>query len=142
MKKRYGVTVTGICRICGDEGKTEMHHIISQARCRKIGKEEWLNNSGNIVELCKKCHDNTTASLAYAKLSRIAFSQEYKFEGLDPNKCKIVYSKGKKKGQQCKRPPKAAHGLCIMHHRGFWIKKFYDSNTVVLTEDELNSKSD
>ena len=53
MEKRYGVKVTGTCRICGFEGKTEMHHIISQARCKKIGKDDWIKNEGNIVELCK-----------------------------------------------------------------------------------------
>lgn len=139
MKKRYGVDVTGICRICGYEGKTEMHHIISQARCKKIRKEELINNPGNIVELCKNCHDNTTASMAHAKLSKIEYIREYKFDGLDPNKCRIVYSKGKKKGQQCIRPAKAAHGLCIMHHRGFWIKKYYDADISVLTDAELSN---
>ena len=63
MAERYGVPVTGICRICRKEGYTEMHHIISQARCRKLGRDDLINNAGNIVELCKTCHDQTTASI-------------------------------------------------------------------------------
>ena len=105
MKKRYGVTVTGICRICGDEGKTEMHHIISQARCRKIGKEEWLNNSGNMVELCKKCPDNTTASLAYAKLSKLHSPKSTNLKVWIQINAKLCIQKVEK-GQQCKRPLK------------------------------------
>lgn len=141
MEKRYGVEVTGTCRICGFEGKTEMHHIISQARCKKIGKDDWIKNEGNIVELCKKCHDNTTASMAFAKLSKKSFPKEYGYGGLDPNNCRVVYTKGKKTGQQCSRPANAAHGLCIMHHRGLWIKKFYDSQIEVLTEEEIIENS-
>ena len=62
-EKRFGVEVTGVCKICNFEGYTEMHHIISQHRCRKIGRPELIKSSGNIVELCYECHNNTTASL-------------------------------------------------------------------------------
>jgi len=137
MTKRYGVLVSGECRICGFQGDTEMNHIISQARCKKIGKEEWIRNEGNIVELCKNCHDNTTASMAHAKLNAKSYSKEYSFGGLDSKKCCIVYTKGKKSGKQCSRSPKAAHGLCVMHHRSLWIKKFYDSELDVFSEKEI-----
>lgn len=60
---RYGVEKNGYCRICNEQGTTELHHIISQERCKKIGKPEWINNPGNIVELCVNCHSLTTASL-------------------------------------------------------------------------------
>lgn len=60
---RYGVEKAGHCRICNEKGATELHHIISQERCKKIGKSEWINNPGNIVELCANCHSLTTASL-------------------------------------------------------------------------------
>tara|TARA_Y100000766_G_C18543516_1_gene429401 strand:- start:152 stop:565 length:414 start_codon:yes stop_codon:yes gene_type:complete len=62
-EKRFGVVVTGVCRICNFEGRTEMHHIISQNHCRNIGRPELIKSSGNIVELCSECHNNTTASL-------------------------------------------------------------------------------
>ena len=63
MATRYGVEVTGKCRICGKRGKTEMHHIISQAMSDKIGKEELKTNPGNIVELCVPCHKLTSSHL-------------------------------------------------------------------------------
>jgi hypothetical protein len=64
MVERYGKEVLGICTICGAKGNTEMHHIISKDRCKKIGKPEWINkNPGNIIELCTPCHDETCASL-------------------------------------------------------------------------------
>lgn len=63
IKTRYGVQKTGSCRICDYQGETELHHIISQERCKKIGKQEWINNPGNLVELCVSCHSLTTASL-------------------------------------------------------------------------------
>ena len=56
----------GHCSICFSEGKTEWHHIISQHRCREIGKEYLIHSRSNVVEVCKECHDNTTASLRRA----------------------------------------------------------------------------
>lgn len=53
-----------ICTICGDKfEKTEWHHIISQHRCRELGKEYLIYARSNVVEVCKPCHDETTASL-------------------------------------------------------------------------------
>lgn len=63
MMSRYGVEITGQCRICNATGPTEMHHIISQWRCDLIGKPELKKSPGNIVELCLECHSETTASL-------------------------------------------------------------------------------
>lgn len=54
----------GVCRICNTMDDTDWHHLISQSRCKKIGKPEWVYNRGNIVELCRACHDQTTASLS------------------------------------------------------------------------------
>ena len=120
-QKRYGVPVTGSCRICGDTGYTEMHHIISQERCMKIGREDWITNPGNIVELCKSCHDNTTASMFY----RISKEEEWKAEskyraneiieggGDEPSRCWAMLKSGRRR---CKK--KARHdGLCNDHHK-------------------------
>ena len=52
------------CTICGcEDSKTEWHHIISQHRCRELGKEYLIYARSNVVEVCKPCHDETTASL-------------------------------------------------------------------------------
>ena len=50
------------CRICGQTGYTEWHHIISRGHAKKTNQLDLIDNPGNVVELCKGCHDQTTAS--------------------------------------------------------------------------------
>jgi len=50
------------CRICGLSGYTEWHHIISRSHAKKTNQLDLIDNPGNVVELCKGCHDQTTAS--------------------------------------------------------------------------------
>tara|TARA_A100000172_G_scaffold68282_2_gene48038 strand:- start:649 stop:1167 length:519 start_codon:yes stop_codon:yes gene_type:complete len=59
---------TGECQICGAEGYTEWHHIISQHRCKEEGLHHFIKLRGNVIELCKQCHDLTTASMIRKKL--------------------------------------------------------------------------
>ena len=58
----------GRCRICSKRRKLDPHHIISQHRAKKINQEQLIRNPGNIVFLCRKCHNQTTASLTRYKL--------------------------------------------------------------------------
>jgi len=58
----------GNCRICRKKRKLDPHHIISRGRAKKIGRKELITNPGNIVWLCRKCHNQTTASLARYKM--------------------------------------------------------------------------
>ena len=53
----------GECVICGAKGYTEWHHIISQHRCKEEGLDHYIKMRSNVVELCKPCHDLTTASM-------------------------------------------------------------------------------
>ena len=50
------------CRICGLPGYTEWHHIISRGHAKKTNQLDLIDNPGNVVELCRGCHDQTTAS--------------------------------------------------------------------------------
>jgi len=85
MVERFGVEVTGRCRICGAEGRTEMHHIISASRIAKMDRvdlerlyrgvvptshdtdigfdhlrQDVLESlPANIIELCVPCHRDT-----------------------------------------------------------------------------------
>ena len=59
---------TGECQICGAQGYTEWHHIISQHRCKEEGLHHYIKLRGNVIELCKQCHDLTTASMIRKKL--------------------------------------------------------------------------
>jgi len=62
---------TGSCTICGQkgvDGYTEWHHIISQHKCKKEGLDHLISARSNVVELCKRCHDLTTASMLRSNL--------------------------------------------------------------------------
>jgi hypothetical protein len=54
--------VRGTCRICGYQGMLDPHHIISQAQCKKLNRRDLISNPGNVVHICRHCHDLTTAS--------------------------------------------------------------------------------
>jgi hypothetical protein len=108
MEKRYGVEVTGTCRICGFEGKTEIHHIISQSKIAKINRPELLTNPGNLVELCLECHDLTDSSIFY----RLHESKSQELEEMKPNKRRqrqVYYSKKRK---PLLEERKKKHGQC------------------------------
>ena len=57
------------CRICKADAKLDRHHIISQGHARKTNQLDLLTNQGNIVFLCRKCHNQTTASKAWKRLN-------------------------------------------------------------------------
>ena len=69
LARRYGKEVTGVCQICGSEGKTEIHHIISRAKIGRIKEgqhnydQDLMNNQGNLAELCIPCHRQTDSHL-------------------------------------------------------------------------------
>ena len=51
------------CELCSATGYTEWHHIISQNKCRQEGLDYLITSRANVIELCQRCHDLTTASL-------------------------------------------------------------------------------
>jgi len=59
---------SGSCSICKRRGYTEWHHIISQHHAIRTGQEDLLDNPDNLIELCKRCHDQTTASMVRKRL--------------------------------------------------------------------------
>lgn len=66
----------GECRICGRKGITDWHHIISQSHAIKSNQEELITNSGNVVELCRICHNQTTASMVRKRLKRFGTDED------------------------------------------------------------------
>ena len=62
---------SGRCHICNCRGYTEWHHIISQHHSIKTRQTHLLDNPNNVVELCKRCHNQTTASMVRKRLTRI-----------------------------------------------------------------------
>ena len=61
---------TGICKICKKNGRTEWHHIISQNHAKKTGQKDLISNPDNVIELCRSCHNQTTASMVRRRLMR------------------------------------------------------------------------
>jgi len=57
------------CRICNSKEKLDPHHIISQGHAKKTNQLDLISNQGNIVYICRNCHNQTTASKAWAKLN-------------------------------------------------------------------------
>ena len=81
---------TGFCRICGQKGYTEWHHIISQGHAKKTKQLDLITNPGNVVELCKPCHDQTTASKSRYLLQKKENVRKSKFWHHTPaNKKKV-----------------------------------------------------
>lgn len=42
---------TGVCKLCGDTGNTEWHHVVYKSRCKALE-----NCKYNLIELCINCH--------------------------------------------------------------------------------------
>ena len=61
---------TGNCKICKKKGWTEWHHIISQHHAKKTGQTHLISDPNNVIELCKKCHNQTTASMVRKRLNK------------------------------------------------------------------------
>ena len=61
---------TGTCSICRKKGSTDWHHIISQHHAKKTGRNDLLDNPNNVVELCRSCHNQTTASMVRKRLTK------------------------------------------------------------------------
>ena len=61
---------SGICKICRRSGRTDWHHIISQHHAIKTRQTHLLDNPDNVIELCRKCHNQTTASMVRKRLTR------------------------------------------------------------------------
>ena len=76
----YGFTKIGKCRICLASGYTEVHHIISQSMCDKMERPDLKTNQGNLVELCKSCHDLTNHS--YYREDRLSEKERRRLEEL------------------------------------------------------------
>ena len=87
---------TGNCTIClepAPEGYTEWHHIISQHKCKKEGLLHLISARSNVVELCKACHDLTTASMLRTNLEGATSKVSQENEEKEPTENQIKYIK-------------------------------------------------
>lgn len=87
---------TGNCTIClepAPDGYTEWHHIISQHKCKKEGLLHLISARSNVVELCKACHDLTTASMLRTNLEGATSKVAQENETKEPTENQIKYIK-------------------------------------------------
>ena len=96
--------VRGTCRICGKKGMLDPHHIISQGHAKKTKQRDLISNPGNVVHICRGCHDQTTASMVKKRLD--------KKDGVKQTKKKAkpkAKAKAKPKGTTCGRCGHTGH---------------------------------
>jgi len=87
---------TGVCSICQvepDDGITEWHHIISQHKCKKEGLLHLISARSNVVEVCKPCHDLTTASMLRTNLENATSRVSKENADKEPTENQIKYIK-------------------------------------------------
>lgn len=86
----------GACTICGctpKDGYTEWHHIISQHKCKKEGLDHLISARSNVVELCKRCHDLTTASMLRSNLEGATKKVSKENQDKEPTENQIKFIK-------------------------------------------------
>ena len=103
------VRVRGTCRICGYQGMLDPHHIISQAQARRLKRHDLITNPGNVVHICRKCHDLTPASQKRAKYEAKGRQKTYEAKGRQKTK----RAQKKAKRGRCKATTKGATAIHI-----------------------------
>ena len=80
----------GTCRICKKSRKLDPHHIISQHHAKKTNQPDLITNPGNIVYICRKCHNQTTASKSRYRI--MLQGKEAKVDAIEIEKVRAVIS--------------------------------------------------
>lgn len=83
----------GKCRICRKNTLLDPHHIISQHHARTRNQKDLITNKGNIVYICRKCHNQTPASKSRYKM--IMEGKEKKVEAIEIEKLKAEITRMK-----------------------------------------------
>ena len=76
----------GSCRICKKIRFLDPHHIISRGHAIKNNQKELITNQGNIVYICRKCHNQTSASKSRYRM--MMQGKERKVETIEIEKLK------------------------------------------------------
>jgi len=83
----------GSCRICKKIRVLDPHHIISRGHAIKNNQKELITNQGNIVYICRKCHNQTSASKSRYRM--MMQGKERKVETIEIEKLKAEIAKMK-----------------------------------------------
>tara|TARA_B110000444_G_scaffold126707_1_gene119201 strand:- start:18663 stop:19082 length:420 start_codon:yes stop_codon:yes gene_type:complete len=102
LQQQLTTNQLSICRICKRNARLDPHHIISQGHAKKTNQLDLITNKGNIVYICRSCHNQTTASKAWAKLN-LYESEEDKIQ----RKVRALEQENTKFRKQLNKPPKS-----------------------------------
>ena len=150
-KYRYSKEITGICTICEYEGKTEIHHIISKAKIKRIKPNQHgadldlIKNPGNLIELCLPCHELTDSHIYWKfhklqdaraenkgrrgkKKSRRKSPKKTKVDRRGGLQCSHIYQSGARKGRRCGQKNRKIKegGFCYSHSKNSSIIEVKD----------------
>ncbi len=120
---------SGICKICTRSGRTDWHHIISQHHAIKTGQTHLLDNPNNVIEICRRCHNQTTASMVRKRLTR----KYGRITSKPPRKRLTAQEKRalreKKQKEEEKRIEESMRKI-VARGGGLWIGKYRPSRTM------------
>ena len=88
----------GTCRICKKSRVLDPHHIISQHHAKKTNQPDLITNLGNIVYICRKCHNQTTASKSRYRIMRQG--KETKVDAIEIEKVRAVILRMRKEHRE------------------------------------------
>ena len=142
QKATYRKDKTGICTICVKEGKTQNHHIISQAKISRLKPNEHgydldlKHQPANIIELCIPCHELTDSHIFWRfhklqdaraenkgrrgrRKSRKKPSKKQEVDRRVGFQCSYIYESGLKKGRTCGQKNRKIKegGYCYSHSK-------------------------
>ena len=107
----------GACRICKKKRILDPHHIISQHHARKTNQLDLITNPGNIVHICRKCHNQTTASKSRYRIMRQG--KETKVEVIEIDKVREMIMRMRKE-----------HREDVRNMRNLANNEIHDKNTL------------
>ena len=120
---------SGICKICKRSGRTDWHHIISQHHAIKTGQTHLLDNPDNVIEICRRCHNQTTASMVRKRLTRKygRITSGPPRKRLTPQKKRALREKKQKEKE--KRIEESMRKI-VARGGGLWIGKYRPSRAM------------
>ena len=120
---------SGICKICKRSGRTDWHHIISQHHAIKTGQAHLLDNPDNVIEICRRCHKQTTSYMVRKRLTRKygRINSKPPRKRLTPQEKRAL--REKKQKEKGKRIEESMQKI-VARGGGLWIGKYRPSKAM------------
>ena len=120
---------SGICKICKRSGRTDWHHIISQHHAIKTGQTHLLDNPDNVIEICRRCHKQTTSYMVRKRLTRKygRINSKPPRKRLTPQEKRAL--REKKQKEKGKRIEESMQKI-VAREGGLWIGKYRPSKAM------------